>query len=78
MRGAMTLEIIAMMDSCNSPRYHDEVSPESEKPTVPSSVVTFSTTLSIDVMRVLGMITGFFRGVETGKHSTLMILVMSS
>ena len=59
-----------MIDSCSSPRYQDEVSPESENPTVPLSVVILSTTLSIDVMRVLGMITGFFSGVDTGVHST--------
>jgi hypothetical protein len=30
----------------------------------------------MDVMRVLGMITGFLSGVDTGKHSTLTIFVM--
>ncbi|MCY1556956.1 hypothetical protein D9M68_937580 [compost metagenome] len=31
----------------------------------------------MEVMRVLGMMTGFFSGVETGVHSTLTILVMA-
>jgi radical SAM superfamily enzyme YgiQ (UPF0313 family) len=46
------------------------VSPESANPTVPSSQVSFKTIELIAVIRVFGMITGFFSGVETGTQST--------
>ena len=80
-RYAYTLEslpIIPIIESCISPRYHEDVSPESAMPTVPSSAVIFSSTLSIAVMRVLGMISGFFIGVETGISSTLTIFIGTS
>jgi len=72
----MTSQIIDMIEPCISPMYHDDVSPESEKPTVPSSHVSFRMTLSIASMRVFGMIIGFFIGVETGMTSTLTIFMM--
>src|SRR5215475_7831162 len=75
MRGAITSQIMLVIDPCISPRYQEEVSPESEKPTRPSSVVILRTTLSIRSMRVLGMMTGFFIGVEMGMHSICSIFM---
>ncbi|MDT4870031.1 hypothetical protein FQZ97_1050900 [compost metagenome] len=76
MRGAKMSQIMATIEAWLSPRYQEDVSPDSAIPTSPVSVCSRSSSVSSLVMVTFGNRSGFFSGIDTGMHSTFVIFMV--
>ncbi|MNT01903.1 hypothetical protein D3C72_1363900 [compost metagenome] len=69
-------QIMLTIDAWLSPRYQDDVSPDSAMPTSPVSVCNRSNNVSSLVMVTFGNRSGLFSGIDTGMHSTFVIFMV--